>query len=134
MFSALGLVLPDLSHPGGDPAVVGPDVVAPPRDALEPVEEPGGLQAVEPDLRPERLDLAPLEVDGAFLEPALEGLAHPDLALPVGSPVSPLSGDHGPPFSGISGPVCIPPRGENCRTKHLTLGERLGITPGRGTI
>src|SRR3712207_4053804 len=110
--------LVDLSHPGGDPAVVGPDVVAPPRDALEPVEEPGGLEAVEPDLRPQRLDLAPRDVDRAFLEPTLEGLAHPDLALPVGSPVSSLSGDHGPPFSNISATVCIPLRNKNCRTKH----------------
>src|SRR3712207_8447680 len=59
--------------PGGDPAAVGPDVVAPPRDALEPVEEPGGLDRLEPELRSHRLDLAPRDVDRAILQPPSEG-------------------------------------------------------------
>src|ERR687893_451992 len=101
--------LVDLRNPSGDPAVVGPDVVASPGDALEPVEEPGGLDRLEPDLRPHRLDLAPRDVDRAVLQPPPEGLAHPDLALPVGSPVSPLSDDHRTPFStGASEKVCVP--------------------------
>jgi hypothetical protein len=38
-------------------------------------------------------------VDGAVLEPLLEGFVHPDLTPPVGSSVPSLSDDHGAPFS-----------------------------------
>src|SRR3712207_6354116 len=88
--------LADFSHPGGHPAVVDPDVVTPPRDALEPVEEPGGLGSLQSDFRPQRLHLAPGDVDRAVLEPPSENLAHQDLAPPVGGSVSSLSDDRPP--------------------------------------
>src|SRR5215207_8041436 len=106
-----GAGLVDFPDPGGDPTVVGPDVVAPPGDALEPVEVPGGLDPLEPYLRPHRLYFAPLDVDRTLLQPRPDDLAHQDLAPPVGSPV--------PSFSLRPAPA------ENCRIKHSKFVEHL---------
>src|SRR4029453_5255134 len=75
-----------------------PHVVAPPRDALESVEDPSCLcRVVEPALDTHSLDLATRNMDRDALEPVLKHLAHPDLLLPVGGPVSALS-DGQPPL------------------------------------
>src|ERR671910_3688880 len=98
--------LVDLPYPGRNPSGVGPDVIAPPRDALEPVEEPDGFDPLEPDLLAHGLDLAPLDVYRALLQPRPDDLAHQGLALPVGGPIPALSGDHRSPFLVLPGPVC----------------------------
>src|SRR5215208_3970192 len=118
-----GAGLVDFPDPGGDPTVIRPDVVAPPGDALEPVEEPGGLGAVEPYLRSHRLHFAPLDADRTLFQPRPDDLAHLDLALPVGSPVPSLS-DHRSPF--LVPPVSLRPAPtQYCRIKHSTFVERL---------
>src|SRR5215203_2062687 len=125
-----GAGLVDFPDPGGDPTVVGPDVVAPPGDALEPVEEPGGLDPLEPYLRPHRLYFAPLDVDRTLLQPRPDDLAHQDLAPPVGSPVPSFS-DHRSPFL-VPLLSLRPAPVQYCRRKHSTFVERLrDHYPGR---
>src|SRR5829696_6341579 len=102
--------------PGGDPAFFRPHVVAPPRDTLEPVEDPGGFcRVVEPDFDAHRLDLATWNLDRDALEPVLQHLAHPDLLLPVGGPVSALSDGRPPLRIRDSLPL---PKDRDCRKKH----------------
>src|SRR5215203_3175764 len=118
-----GAGLVDFPDPGGDPTVVGPDVVAPPGDALEPVEEPGGLDPLEPYLRPHSLHFAPLYADRTLLQPRPDDLAHQDLPLPLGGPVPSLS-DHRSPF--LVPPLSLRPApAQNCRIKHSTFIELL---------
>src|SRR5688500_18121672 len=108
--------LADFYDPGGDPPFFRPHVVAPPRDALEPVEDPGGFRrVVEPDLDAHRLDLTTRNLDRDALEPVLKHLAHPDLLLPVGVPVSAFSDGRPPLRIRDSLPL---PRERDCRTKH----------------
>src|SRR5918993_416511 len=117
------------SDPGGDPAFIRPHVVAPPRDTLEPVEDPGGFdRVVEPDLDAHGLDLATRDLDRDAFEPVLQHFAHPDLLLPVGGPVSALS-DGRPPLR-IRYSLPLPGEGD-CRKKHYvrsmfdrSVGER----------
>src|SRR5215203_7025542 len=109
--------LADLHDPGGDPAFFRPHVVAPPRDALEPVEDPGCFcRVVEPDLDANRLDLATRNMDRDALEPFFQHLAHPYLLLPVGGPVSALSDCRPPLRIRDSLPS---PKVRDCRTKHF---------------